>query len=235
MDFVTVVMKRLQNELQWFGPFTWLGEDKDCLFNRPEAIKPGIYLWTVPFKKKYLVYYVGETGVSFSRRFTEHTRDYLSGYYRVYNPQQFSEGKKQLVWEGMWKPGTRNRMGEFLKRYLELSKIIYEFLGKLRIFLSPLEVEKNIRQRIEGTIADSLYKQQGIIGDFPNGDIRYKRRQPDESPICVKMKFSRHVLSRLGIIWGLHLFLKQGTSSALDLLLHCRNSPTHTYSHSHPS
>jgi len=180
-------------EIHWLGPYKW-----KCIFNLPKGKQAGVYIWTIPYRGKYLVYYVGETGRTFVRRFTEHTRDYLYGYNRVYDPRLFSQGTKQLVWGGMWKPGTRNRMGEFLKRYLELSPIIYDFMGLFRIFLGPLDIEKRFRQRVEAAIAENLYRQLGLIGEFQDGDIRYQPRKAIEEPIKVVMIGNEDILGMAG-------------------------------------
>jgi len=176
-------------ELQWYGPYKWYGTTDDCIFTRSEAKKSGIYLWTIPFKKQYLTYYVGETGKSFASRHIWHARDYLHGLYRVYDPHQFGQGTKILVWGGMWKPGRRgaHHMLEFLNQYPELSSVIYEFLGKFSIFLAPLDVKERVRKRIEAAVANRLYEQPGLFGKFQDTDIRYHPRQPDEEPISVTM------------------------------------------------
>ena len=174
-----------QYEVQLHGPYRWYGKKDECLFKASEATKSGIYLWTIPFNGKYLTYYVGETGRSFTARFTKHTRDYLYGLYRVYDPTQFAQGKKKLVWEGMWQPGTHDRVDEFLNRYLELSPVIYSLLGKLRIFLAPLDAEKRIRQRIEGSLARRLQQHSDLTRNFFDSDIRYLTKQADEPPIHV--------------------------------------------------
>jgi len=183
-------------ELQWHGPYKWYGTTEDCIFTRPEAKQSGIYLWTTPFKKQYLTNYVGETGKSFASRHIWHTRNYLHGLYRVYDPHQFSKGTKTLVWGGMWKPARRDahHMQEFLNRYPELSSVIYEFLGMFRIFLAPLDVKRRIRKRIEAAIANLLREHPGLVGDFQNGDIRYHPRKADEEPISVEMKSYEDIL-----------------------------------------
>jgi len=181
-------------EIEWHGPYRLYGTKDEVLFATPEAKERGIYLQTIPFGKKFLTYYVGETGRTFARRFTEHTRDYLYGLYRIYDPHQFPKGAKILLWEGMWKPGTRDRIGEFLNRYSELAPLIYELLGLFRIFIAPLDAEKRIRQRIEGAIAHRLYQQPGIVGAFQENDIRYSRRRADEEPISVTMKFAEEII-----------------------------------------
>lgn len=183
-------------ELEWCGPYKWYGTEDDCIFTRSEAKESGIYLWTIPFKKQHLTYYVGETGKSFASRHTWHARNYMHGLYRVYDPDQFGKGMKILVWGGMWKPGKRDPrfMLEFLNRYSKFSSVIYEFLGKLRIFLAPLDADRRVRKRIEAAIATPLREQPGLIGEFQNGDIRYHPRRTDEDPISVKMKAFEDIL-----------------------------------------
>lgn len=62
------------------------------------AARPGIYLWTVATPDgDDLVYYVGETARSFADRLTEHLKEQLSGAYRIYDPEPFGAGTKQLL------------------------------------------------------------------------------------------------------------------------------------------
>lgn len=180
--------------MRWYGPYKWYGPKDRALFSSPEVKKAGIYLWTIPFKKQYLVYYVGETGRSFAARFTEHTRDYLYGLYRIYDPHHFTQGKKTLLWEGMWKSSICDRMGEFLNRYSELSPLVYKLMGAFRIFLAPLDVEDRIRQRIEAALAKRLYQQPGLVGKFQDDDIRYSPRRHGEKPISVSKIFPEEIL-----------------------------------------
>jgi hypothetical protein len=181
-------------ELQWHGPYKWYGDGEDVLFSRPEIKQPGIYLWTILFDGQYLTYYVGETGRAFEERFKEHTRDCLGGLYRVYDPDKFITGKKELSWEGMWKKGTRDRMGEFLIRFKELAPIIHKFMGLIDMFLAPIDVDQCTRQRIESAIANHLYHQEGLIGTFQDNDIRYHPKRSDEEPISVLMNYSKPIL-----------------------------------------
>jgi len=176
-------------EIRWYGPYSWYGTKDDSFFIQPVSKKSGVYLLAIPFKNGYLTYYVGETGRPFATRLIEHARYYLHGLYRIFDPRQFAEGKKELVWGGMWKPGTKGprRMLEFLNRYSELSPLIYEFLGMLKIFVAPLDVEKRIRERIEAAIANRLYQQPGVVGKFQDDDIKYRPRRTDEEPFSVRM------------------------------------------------
>lgn len=182
-------------EIELLGPYEWYGPKS--IFLQSESEKFGIYLWAITFEEKYLVYYVGETGVSFADRFLDHTKSYLHGLYRIYDPAQFVKGKKALVWEGMWKKDLEKptfRIVKFLERYSELSKAAYDLIGTFRIFLIPLNSEKRLRQRIEASISDVLLKQPNLVGEFQDGDIRYMSRQPNEKPVKVSIKSGEQIL-----------------------------------------
>ncbi len=88
--------------LEWKGAFDWFGSSDTVLFRREEAKLKGIYLWGVNIGIGYSTYYVGETGTTFSSRLKEHAANYLSGLYRVYEPEPFKRGNKVLAWKGMW-------------------------------------------------------------------------------------------------------------------------------------
>ena len=95
---------------------------------------------------------------------------------------------------GMWKKNRKHKMGEFLNRYSELSPIIYEYLRLFRIFVGPIDVKKRIRRRIEAAIANSLYIQSGIVGEFQNNDITFHPRRSDEEPFDVELKGVENIL-----------------------------------------
>jgi len=136
----------------------------------------GVYLLTIPFNGKYLVYYVGETGASFSKRMLQNVQSYLNGFYRVFEPTEFSQAKKSLIWGGMWKTDRKDLklIGEFLKQQPTLSPKIVQFVEQFRIFLAPIDCDKRLRERIESAIAEKLSVKEGVVSDFQDKDIRYR-------------------------------------------------------------
>lgn len=145
--------------VQWFGPYCFAGSESENVFTNSIGEKKGVYLWTIPFDSKYLVYYVGETGVSFAERLLQHVQSYLNGFYRVFDPEEFAEGRKVLVWGGMWKSDRKSPdiMFEYLRQYHKLSDMAHSLLNQFRIFVAPLkENDRRIRQRIEAAIAYGL-------------------------------------------------------------------------------
>ena len=117
-------------QLQFHGPYYFSKSKDDSVLNNSMGKEKGVYLWAIPFQNSYLTYYVGETGVSFAVRSMQHLQNYLNGLYRVFDPQDFSQGKKTLIWGGMWKPGRKGpeTMYEFLKSYTELAPLIIDFI-----------------------------------------------------------------------------------------------------------
>ena len=175
--------------LSWKGPFRWYDKEGDGLFDLPVLKLSGIYIWTVPYRGSYLANYVGETGLSFAKRFREHLQEYISGRYTVYDPYLYLQGKKELIWEGVgWKKDYEKHMERFLDRYFELFPEILRMIGTLEIFLIPFKGERRIRQRIESAIANHLYEQEGVIGSFQDKGVRYLPRREDETPVLVKIK-----------------------------------------------
>lgn len=173
-------MDRQRIELDWKGPFKWADAQGNGILKIPEGQLCGVYLWTVSYEDSYLTYYVGETTRSFSQRFEEHAKEYLSGTYRICDPVLLMNGQKELIWEGLWKKGTRDRLDLFISRLPELSLKIQQLLSTFSIFIIPMKREKRVIQRVEAAIANHLLKQNGVIDSFQDDDIRYLPRRDGE-------------------------------------------------------
>jgi hypothetical protein len=134
--------------IQWYGPYSFaLGQD-DNLFTSSLSQRKGVYLWTISFEGNYLVYYVGQTGNSFSARSLQHLQSYLSGFNRVYNPEKFAKGERELIWGGMWKPDRKDPklMSDFLLNYSQLAPKILDFIKIFRLFAAPVEGNDRVRE-----------------------------------------------------------------------------------------
>lgn len=95
-------------KIKWYGPYQFVRSKQDDVFTNPIWNYKGVYLWAIPLKTEFLTYYVGETGKSFAERHIQHLDCYITGFYRVYDPEQFSKGNRKLIWGGMWKPDRKN-------------------------------------------------------------------------------------------------------------------------------
>jgi hypothetical protein len=182
--------------LQVLGPFRIYSNDSENIFHNPIAKESGIYIYAVPYEeKRFLASYVGETGASFLKRIKEHTINTLGGYYRIYDPAALKKGKKELLWNGLWKSTRQGYFNEFMERYRELAPLIYDFHTMFSVFLVPLESEPRLRRRIESAIANHLYQQPEPVGTFMDSDIRYiKHLQKGEKIIQIEISGGREIL-----------------------------------------
>ena len=180
--------------LSWKGPFKWINLGSNSIFASPEGKLSGIYVWTIPFQESYLTHYVGETKRTFCKRLIEHTKEYLSGVYHVYDPDLFLKGEKEAVWEGMFGNVPERKIEVFLHKYPELAPQIQKFVSLFEIFLIPMKEEKRIVQRVEAAIANHLYKQEGVIGFFQDSGVSYCPKWDEEEPITVILEGSIPIL-----------------------------------------
>lgn len=182
--------------VNWHGPYSLIGKDAESVFTCLMSAEKGVYLFTIPFEGKYLVYYVGETGSSFANRLLQHVQSYLNGFYRVFDPEAFEKGEKILIWGGMWKTDRREPklICDFIDRQPELAPKILLLLKQFRIFLAPVNEEKRIIERLEAEIARSINQQEGIVGRFQDNDIRYRPTKPNEQQLRVVMTSSQQIM-----------------------------------------
>jgi hypothetical protein len=170
--------------VEFIGPFSWIGGERaPSILEAEIGKKSGVYLWTVQLEKGELVYYVGETGRSFAQRMLEHFREHMSGGYHLYEPQEFSRGRKVLLWPGRYGPDKEPSLSVFVQRFQGLTSAIVDLAELYRFYVAPLECEKRLRERIEASIANHLYEQPGIVGEFQDQGIVYRARKDTEEPV----------------------------------------------------
>jgi hypothetical protein len=179
--------------LDFQGPFQLCGSKRHLLFEQDIARAAGIYLWAVEFGGGFLINYVGQTGTSFSRRSKEHMIQCMGGNYRICDAQQLLRGERKVLWNGMWRRGTRDLMPVFVDRYVDLAPKIVKYLEVLRVFAAPTGVDRRTRCRAEGAIAFSLREQPPPVGSFITEDVRYYTRRSDEEPIQVLITSPAHL------------------------------------------
>jgi hypothetical protein len=177
-------------ELLFSGPLAWLpGGEFPCLSDATVGRAPGVYLWTVPTPRGEMVYYVGETARTFARRMEEHLSEQLSGRYRLYEPSAFFRGEKNLLWRGVYGPGSEQSVWGFVRQLPALAPALVEVVRAMRFHVAPIACEHRIRRRIEAAIAQHLRRREGAVGAFQDDDVRYAPRCPDEAPIAVRLRW----------------------------------------------
>ena len=188
--------------VEFEGPFSWVGENEVPSISDTEAgKKKGVYLWTVQLDEGELVYYVGHTGRSFAQRMLEHFREHMSGGYHLYEPQEFSRGRKDLLWPGRYGPDREPYLSVFIQHFPNLASAIVSLAKLYRFFVAPLKCDKRLRERIEAGIAEHLYKQPGIVGEFQDQGIVYRPRLDNEEPVQVLVHCKDNLIGVPKSLW----------------------------------
>jgi hypothetical protein len=169
--------------IHFHGPYPLCSAERDVLAGCPHARVAGVYLWAVPTSEHGLVVdYVGETSTSFYGRTKEHVIQTLGGNYLVLDPDAMLRGKREVVWAGLWRAGTRDQLPAFFARLGDLAPIVRRYLLLHHVLVAPLAGDRRLRQRIEAAIATTVYESlPRLVAD----DIRYRGRRANEEPIGV--------------------------------------------------
>jgi len=168
-------------EIEWKGPFSWTGyENQNSLDKIPNT--EGIYLWTFQYKDGYLVYCAGITK-STQKRFRQHTLEYKSGNYTVFNVSEAEKGKRVEIWHG-WSYARTHRE-EFKERKEEILNAVEEQLNSFRVFVAQAP-EKRIRARFEAAIMNNIYDSKEPWAELADRGMALSKRRKDEEPIIIK-------------------------------------------------
>lgn len=170
--------------LDFRGPFSWPGASSaPSVFECDYSESAGIYLWTVPIEDAYLVYYVGETGRSFSKRFAEHYAQHAAGFYHIYAPREFATGQKVMLWPGRHDVDQKRSVRECVEAFRSIATAISELSSLYRFFLAPSTAATGPRRRIESAIARTLYASPGKAGSFQDKGVHYESSTPGDPPL----------------------------------------------------
>jgi hypothetical protein len=178
--------------LKFEGPLQVFEYGDKFVFSHPVARLPGIYFSAVyTDDNKWLMTYIGETSRPMGIRIKEHVIQLAGGNYRICDPVELRRGKEVVLWNGLWRKGTRDKLPEFIHRIHELSPAIKKLLEIEYWFCAPLDCEKRILRRIEGCLAERVRQAQSSGYSLLSSDIRYTR--------CIENKFSIRVETSIPI------------------------------------
>lgn len=180
--------------LSFVGPFGMAGPHSKILFAEPEARLPGIYLWAIPYiHGGFLVNYVGETSTSFGQRMKNHLIHKVGGNYRISDPEQMIRGVDAVLWDGLWRKGTRDKMHEYIEKLVDLAPKIQKSIELIHVFVAPLDVETRTRQRIEAALAEHIKSQAGVASSLMAKDVRYYIRRKGEAPLPIQLRCTNSI------------------------------------------
>jgi hypothetical protein len=169
------------------GPFSLCSETDDVLTDCPLRNGIGLYIWAVKqLDGPYRVSYLGETRKSFYNRTKEHIIQTLGGNYRVFDADQMCKGIQHVIWDGLWRRATRDKLPDFLSNYETFAPLIKRYLFGHVIFVAPLECDLCLQRRIEGTLAQHLRSLPEASSLLPD-DIRFIVRRAEESAVVVSV------------------------------------------------
>jgi hypothetical protein len=100
----------------------------------------------------------------------------------------------KVVWLGLWRKDTKDKMPEFAERHLSLAPVIQEYLEAIELFLAPIEGNRRLRERIEGAIAHQIREQSAPASSLLPPDIRYRSRMQSEVPVSLDIECDQVVL-----------------------------------------
>lgn len=181
-------------KIKLYGPFTWFGSDDKTIFCNELASEQGVYLFTAPYKDKYLIYYVGETGITFAERLAQHLQAYLSGQYHVYKSKYFVKGKRKPVFEGWANADDREKSyAYYFRNCSRIGKEMMKYLEVQCLFVLPFKTSQRKRQRIEAAIAVPLYEQDPPIGTFQD-EITYRPKWDKEKAMTISISNASKIL-----------------------------------------
>jgi hypothetical protein len=175
------------------GPYPAYSETADVLADCRHRKAGGVYFWAIKVGDSYRLTHIGQTGTSFYHRMKEYIINTLGGNYRICDPDALARGETKLLWNGLWREGTRERLPEFLRDSSRLFEAAKRNLMLEQIFIAPLDVEDRMRRRIEGAIAKSVRKDKTASSLFPP-DVRVLGRLTTEVPIPVRIRVGKKVL-----------------------------------------
>jgi hypothetical protein len=124
----------------------------------------------------------------------EHLSEQLSGRYRIYEPEAFAQGRKKLLWRGVYGPGAETNVEGFVSQLSAMAPALVQFVRTMRFHVAPASASDRIRRRIEAALAGHLYRQDGVLGQFQDSDIRYTPRSKNEEPVRVQLTWQARPL-----------------------------------------
>lgn len=175
-------------ELNFEGPFSVEDIADQGLFRQA-----GVYMWAVPLiEGPYRVLYVGETGRSFFERAKEHIIQTLGGNYRICDADELVYGRETIVWDGMWRSGTRDRVSELILNVEFITSAALAYLKIKKLYLAPIDCSREQRRRIEGGLVSAL-RSHPTAGNLIPNDIRYYRTNRNQALITVSIHCAENI------------------------------------------
>ena len=120
---------------------------------------------------------------STKKRFRQHTLEYKSGNYTVFNVNEAEQGRRVEIWHG-WSYARTHR-NEFNDRKEEILNAVENQLKSFRVFVAQVP-DKRERARFESAIMNSIYNSTESWAELADRGMALSKRRKDEIPIVIK-------------------------------------------------
>lgn len=174
-------------------PFCPSAHGQDLLHGCDISKDYGIYIFAAKQKKGgYRVTYIGETGTSFYKRIKEHAIQTLGGNYRICDAEKMTYGIQEIIWDGLWRKGVRNKIFEFIDKYEYYSPFVKAYIKSISIFLAPFHGSKEQRKNIEFKISSEI-RSAGECASLLPSDIQYRYKKINFSGQLLQVQSFTHI------------------------------------------
>lgn len=177
-------------DVEAIGPFSWIPGAPDApprIFDVPESRKCGVYLFTVPTAEGCLAYWVGQTSQPVRTRLATHSREFLAGTYNVLDVSHLREGRRTVVWRGLWwRKGSCERYEEYLLSAGQVAPLTLAQLRATHVYLIPTPKDRRLLARLEAGIVNTLYADPEV-GSILDRGYSLAPRWENEAPISVRL------------------------------------------------
>jgi hypothetical protein len=174
--------------LEWLGPFSFRADAENSVFVGGASAASGMYLWTVPTPKGFLIQRIGGTEKPFWMRHHQHLEAFKDGAYPIHRAASLAAGRRDPVYPGLY-GDKRSRdllRSRFHNSWPKLRRELAGTLSLLAIFLAPLDCGRRVRQRIQTALHLRLRALGGQESRFLDKPAGRWLRFPTEGPIVVR-------------------------------------------------
>lgn len=161
-----------KKHLHFKGPFSWRHDlGIPCVFEVPEGKTCGIYLWVLRSDIGRFAYYIGETGRSFASRHREHLKEHMAGFYHVLDGGALQEGRKVVIWNGMYGMKSREAIQDLFQKWPTLAPAIEAQTKFIEFFIAPTDFKTPLRREVERALAKHFAESKQ---NFQDGGVQYR-------------------------------------------------------------
>ncbi len=168
-------------EINWKGPFSWPGFEKENNLNTIIDVA-GVYILSFEYKDGFLLYAVGITN-STRKRILTHAREYRKGNYNILDSDCARNGEREEIWHG-WKYAKTHKE-EFLEKKDYILEATEKQLKSFRIFIAEIP-ELRKRERIEAALMQNIYVSKESWSELADRGMHLKGRYNVEIPIEIQ-------------------------------------------------